>query len=90
MATRKPIGIQPPLLLRTYSLLATNEQSLHQLSQAASDLTGWTISKSALLRALIAFADAQGAGWLAHELVPRIEAEIEGGRVWGSQTKPQR
>jgi hypothetical protein len=69
----------------TVKLTPTTRQVLSQLSQEASDRLGWTVSKSALLRALLTYAEQQPAAWVATALVPLVEQEIAHGRVWGKK-----
>jgi hypothetical protein len=88
MAPRKPTAKKPrkpPLAIRTFSLTPQNEESLAEIATAASDRIGWTVSNSAVVRALLSFADSQDTGWLSQELFPRIEREIAAGRVWGTK-----
>lgn len=78
---------QEPLKVVTVKLTAAMEQALQGLSQDASDALGWTVSSSAMIRALIRQAGKQPASWAATELHPLIEEEIAQGRVWGSKRR---
>jgi hypothetical protein len=76
---------QHPLVIRTHSLTVENSQLLHQLGQEASDRLGWTIGGSAIVRALLTYAERQPPAWASSTLFPLIEEEIAAGRVWGSK-----
>ena len=78
---------QEPLKVMAVKLPPTAEQTLHRLSQEASDRIGWTVSHSAVLRALVSYAERQPLSWALSELVPLIEQEIATGRVWGSKKR---
>jgi hypothetical protein len=68
-------------------LTPTLEQALQRLSREASDRLGWTVSSSAMVRAVIRQAGKQPPAWAASELHPFIEEEMAAGRVWGKQAK---
>jgi hypothetical protein len=76
-----------PLKVYSAKLTPTAEQVLQRLSQDASDALGWTVTSSAMLRALIAYAGKQPASWASSALHPLVEQEIAGGRVWGSKKR---
>jgi len=76
-----------PLRTLTVKLTLTGEKTLQSLGRDASALLGWTISSSAIVRALIRHAGKQPAAWIANELLPLIEEEIAQGRVWGSKKR---
>jgi hypothetical protein len=76
-----------PLRVVTAKLTPTIGRTLQSLSQDASDALGWTVSSSAMVRALIRQAGKQPAAWAAAELHPLIEEEIKQGRVWGSKKR---
>jgi len=73
--------------LRVYSIKVTPalEELLQQLSREASDHLGWTVSNSAVIRALIRHAGQQPPAWAVQSLHPLIEQEIALGRVWGTK-----
>lgn len=75
--------------LKVYSLKLTLAEAdvLMRLSQDASDALGWTVSSSAMIRALVRQAGKQPPAWAASELHPLIEEEIAQGRVWGKQSE---
>lgn len=76
-----------PLQVVTVKLTPTAGQTLRQLSQDASDTLGWTVTSSAMVRALIQYTRKQPPTWAAAELHPLIEEEIAQGRVWGSKKR---
>ena len=89
MATRKPKAkkpVKPPLVIRSFSLTPKDDMLLSEIAGAASDRIGWTVSSSAVLRALLGFAGEQGSSWTAKEIVSRVEREIAAGRVWGTKS----
>jgi hypothetical protein len=74
-----------PLKVCTVKLTPTAEQTLHHLSQDASDALGWTVSNSAMIRALLAYVEQQSPAWASTALYPFVEQEIARGRVWGKK-----
>jgi hypothetical protein len=78
---------KPPLVIRSVTLTEANEQTLENLKQTASDMLGQTVSSSALIRALLRFAEQQPSSWGAQQLHSLIEQEIAQGRVWGTKGK---
>lgn len=89
MARTKKTPPKEPL--RVYSLKVTPaaEQLLQTLSQEASDALGWTVSTSAVVRAMFQYVEQQPSAWAAAALHPLIEQEITQGRVWGSRKHGQ-
>jgi hypothetical protein len=83
MTRRKKTLSTEPLKVCSLKVTPTAEQVLHNLSQEASDTLGWTVSNSALLRALLAYVAQQPPLWAATMLYPFVEQEIACGRVWG-------
>jgi hypothetical protein len=79
--------LKEPLKVSSVKLTATAEGILQQLSQDASDRLGWTVTSSAVVRALVSYAGQQPASWVSSALQPLIEQEITQGRVWGSKKK---
>jgi hypothetical protein len=75
------------LKVSSVKLSTAAERILQTLSQDASDQIGWTVTSSAVMRALIRYAEKQLAPWATNELFPLIEEEIAQGRVWGSKKK---
>src|SRR6476659_10219341 len=82
---RQPQEQEEPLKVVSVKLTSALEQILQQLSREASDRLGWTVSSSAILRALVSYAGQQPISWVLSELMPVIEQEIAAGRVWGSK-----
>jgi hypothetical protein len=89
MTTRKPRRkkVEPPNVIRTHSLTPSDVDTLERLAQDAGDALGWTVSSSAIVRALVRYVGKQGADWRQEELFPLVEAEIQSGVVWGSRMK---
>jgi hypothetical protein len=87
MAPRKPKIKKQPLVIRTHSLMAESERLLQRWSQEATDALGWTVSSSAMLRALLQYAARQPTAWASTTLFPIIEQEIQAGVLWGSKKK---
>lgn len=75
----------PPTLICTHSLTPDDVAILQRFSHEASDQLGWTVSGSAMVRALLRHAKQQGSPWVAETLVPLIEEEIQSGIVWGKK-----
>jgi len=87
MAQTKKTPLKEPLRVYTIKVTPAIEQTLQQLSQDASDHLGWTVSSSAVIRALIQHAGQQTPAWATTALQPLIEQEIAAGRVWGSKKR---
>jgi hypothetical protein len=87
MARRKKTLSTEPLKVCSLKVTPTAEQVLYRLSQDASDVLGWTVSRSAMLRALLAYVDQQPRSWASSALYPFVEQEIARGRVWGRKKK---
>jgi hypothetical protein len=85
MARAKPIPHKKSLFIRTHTLTEENERTLQRLSQEASDVIGWTVSNSAVVRALLRYVTQQPSAWVFTTLVPLIEQEMQTGIVWGSK-----
>ena len=89
MATRKTATkkttVQKPTTIRAFSLMTANLDTLDVFAQDASDLLGWRVSSSAIVRALIRHADRRGAAWLRENILPLLEDEIAGCTVWGTK-----
>jgi hypothetical protein len=51
---------EKPVVIRTHALTPADVEILERLTQDTRDYTGQTISSSAIVRALLRFADAQG------------------------------
>jgi hypothetical protein len=87
MTRKKQAAPKEPLKVCTVKLSAAAGQTLQALGQDASDVLGWTVTSSAVIRALIRYAEKQTPAWAASELHPLIEEEIAMGRVWGSKKR---
>lgn len=85
MARHKREAQEEPLKVVSVKFTPALEKELQHLSQEASDRLGWTVSSSAVLRALVSYAGQQPASWAVSELLPVVEREIAAGRVWGSK-----
>src|SRR5262245_3176636 len=68
-------------------LLPENDVALKRLSRDASDYIGWTVSSSAIVQALVRYAEQQPPGWTTSQLFPLVEREIASGTMWGSKKK---
>ena len=76
-----------PFTIRTHSLTTETDRTLRDLSQHASDVLGWTVGSSAVIRALLRYVKAQPPAWAPSALFPLIEEEIKSGTVWGSKKR---
>lgn len=85
MARAKIRPKKEAFLIRSVTLTAPTEKTLQRLSGAASDSLGWTVSNSAIVRALLCYAEQQPPGWPTSFLFPFIEREIASGSVWGKK-----
>lgn len=85
LKTKRKKPATPPTLISTHSLTPDDAAILQRFSQEASDRLGWTVSSSAMVRALLRHAKRQGSGWVAETLFPLIEGEIQSGIVWGKK-----
>ncbi len=84
---RKKTKPQKPTFISTLAFTPAVKDSLRNLSREASDFTGWTVSGSALVRALVVYADKQGSGWLESQIFPLVEEEQNAGVIWGKLTE---
>jgi len=87
MANGKTRQKKEPILIRSFSLTPALDKTLQRLSQEGSDFTGWSISSSAVVRALLRYVEQQPASWASSVLFPLIGREIARGTVWGSKKK---
>lgn len=90
MAPRKPTKKKPvlhPTLLRSLSLSSDVDMILQRLASDASDMLGWKVSSSAIMRALLRYAEQQDAAWVQDSLFPLIEEELTGGVLWGRRAR---
>lgn len=84
MARKKPTP-KNETLVRSLAHTTTTEEITRRLSQDATDYIGRAVSNSAVIRALIRYADTQGTTWIQKALFPLIERELESGMVWGKK-----
>jgi hypothetical protein len=73
---------KPRLFPRSFTLTPTVD---NLLSQDAKDYTGQAVSSSAILRALVHYADQQGEEWIRSQIFPLIEQELSAGVIWGKK-----
>jgi hypothetical protein len=83
VANRKPE--QKKHTISSLSLSPATNDILDRLTQDATDYIGRTISGSAIVRALLTYADQQGYQWTLSTLAPLIETEIQSGTMWGKK-----
>jgi len=78
---RRPAELTPPLVIRSVALTPAAQQTLEALIAQASAATGRKASASAVVRALLRWAEQHDLG---AELVRLIMAELQTGEVvWG-------
>jgi hypothetical protein len=78
---RRPADVAPPLVVRSVALTPAAQATLEQLIAQASASIGRKASASAVVRALLAWAEQEHLG---AELVRLIAAELQTGEVvWG-------
>ena len=78
---RRPIDLTPQLVVRSVALTPAAQATLEQLIAQASAAIGRKASASAVVRALLAWAEQEDLG---AELVRLIAAELQMGEVvWG-------
>jgi hypothetical protein len=87
MPRTKKTAPKEPLRVVTIKIPRAAETILEQLSQEATDRLGWTVSSSAVIRALIQYAGQESPARVVEILHPLIEQEIAQGRVWGSKKR---
>lgn len=85
MARAKTKPKKEAFLIRSFTLTPTTAETLQRLSRDASDALGWTVSSSAIMRALLRYAEQQPQNWTTSHLFPFIEYEIASGIVWGKK-----
>ena len=80
-APRRPADVAPPLIVRSVALTPAAQATLEQLIAQASAAIGRKASASAVVRALLQWAEQEHLG---AELVRLIAAELQTGEVvWG-------
>jgi hypothetical protein len=85
MAPRKNPPKKEPVLIRSHTLTPSTETILKRLSGDATDTIGRAVSDSAIVRALLRYADQQGMSWVRACLFPFAEEEIVQGMMWGKK-----
>jgi hypothetical protein len=85
MARTKKTLPKQPLHVHSIVLTPPDAETLQQLSQEASDFTGYRISASAIVRALVRYAGQQGEAWARERLFPFVEQELNAGVRWGKK-----
>ena len=83
----KKIQSQSKREIIAVALTAENTAILERFAKDASDVAGWTISASAIVRGLIRFADRQGPEWARGHLQAVVEEETRRGFTWGGARK---
>ena len=85
MARAKTKPKRRPLVIRSLTLTHDADETLQRLSQNASDYLGWTVSSSAMVRALLRYVAQHPPAWAPSHLFPLVEREIASGIVWGKK-----
>jgi hypothetical protein len=67
-----------------------DEAILTRLAGDASDYIGRRVSGSAIVRALLRFADEQGTVWAREQIFTFVEQEMGTGVAWGTAPKRKR
>jgi hypothetical protein len=86
-APRRPAEAAQPLVVRSVALTPAAQATLEALIARASEALGRKASASAVVRALLAWADQQDLG---AELVRLIAAELQAGEVVWGKTRTRR
>jgi len=85
MARAKTTPKRQPLVIRSLTLTHDADETVQRLSKNASDYLGWTVSSSAIVRALLRYVAQHPASWALSHLFPFVEREIASGIVWGKK-----
>ena len=86
-APRRPADETPPLVVRSVALTPAAQATLERLIAQASAATGRKASASAVVQALLAWAEQEGLG---AELEQLIAAELQTGEVVWGKTRTRR
>ena len=86
-APRRPADEAPPLVVRSVALTPAAQATLESLIAEASAAIGRKASASAVVRALLAWAEHEHLG---AELVRLIAAEVQTGEVVWGKTRQRR
>ena len=76
---------KPVFVIRSLALTRETDETVQRLSGDASDSLGWTVSSSAMVRALLRYVAQQPPSWALSHLFPLVEREIASGLVWGKK-----
>jgi len=85
VARIKRIAPKPAFFSRSITLTPDVEETLQSFSQDAEDFMGRAVGSSAILRALVRYADQQGEAWVREQIFPFIERDLVAGVVWGKK-----
>jgi hypothetical protein len=85
MARTKRTLPKPVFFPRSVTFTPSVDDILRGFSQDAKDYTGRAVGSSALLRALVHYANQQGEQWLRLYIFPLIEHELNAGVMWGKK-----
>lgn len=85
MARLRRIAPKPAFFSGSITLTPDVEEILQSFSQDAKDVMGRAVGRSAILRALVRYADRQGEQWIRGQIFPLIDKEIDAGVVWGKK-----
>lgn len=77
MARAKPVCKTRPTVICTYTLTREADEFLQRLSRETTDAIGWTVSKAAIVRALLQYAIEQPSSWASTILLPLIEQQVD-------------
>lgn len=86
MAHAKPKPKKEAFVIRSLTLTPEITETLENFASDATDFTGRKVSGSAVVRALLRYAERQGDAWVLSELCPFIEREQTSGVVWGKKS----
>jgi hypothetical protein len=84
-AKKKQEKEKPKIHVQSMTLTPETEKTLQRLSGEASDYIGRKVSGSAMVRALLRFADKQESQWVLAQLCPMVEKELSLGVIWGKK-----
>jgi hypothetical protein len=86
----KPKNLDVFKLVRcSLMIMPETDAALKRLGRDASDYIGWTVSSSAIVRALVRYTELQLPRWARPQLFPLVEREIASGTVGGGRESPQ-
>jgi hypothetical protein len=85
MAMRKVPSKKQPFRISSFALTSSTETVLERLSGDATDTVGRAVSDSAIIRALLRYAEEQSLQWARERLYPHLEKEMNAGVLWGKR-----